>query len=68
MLTRPQVEELGQALTAIHNFFSPVYGPNTPEKFYGMDVEFKFNTDPLDPTRTPKLVIKQARPYPGRGY
>ena len=68
VLTRPQVEELGQALTAIHNFFSPVYGPNTPEKFYGMDVEFKFNTDPLDPTRTSKLVIKQARPYPGRGY
>jgi hypothetical protein len=32
-----------------------------------MDVEFKFNTDPLDPTRTSTLVIKQARPYPGRG-
>ncbi len=67
VLTRTQVEQLGQALTAIHNFFAPVYGPNTPDHFYGMDVEFKFNTDPLDPTRTSKLVIKQARPYPGRG-
>ena len=67
VLTRAQVEELGQALSAIHAFFSPVYGPNTPDRFYGMDVEFKFNTDPLDPTRTSRLVIKQARPYPGRG-
>ena len=67
VLTRTQVEQLGQALTAIHNFFAPVYGPNTPDHFYGMDVEFKFNTDPLDPTRTSTLVIKQARPYPGRG-
>jgi len=67
VLTRAEVEELGQALAAIHAFFSPVYGPNTPDRFYGMDVEFKFNTDPLDPTRTSTLVIKQARPYPGRG-
>lgn len=67
VLTRTQVEQLGQALAAIHNFFSPVYGPNTPDHFYGMDVEFKFNTDPLDPTRTSTLVVKQARPYPGRG-
>ena len=67
VLTRTQVEQLGQALAAIHAFYAPVYGPNTPDRFYGMDVEFKFNTDPLDPTRTSKLVIKQARPYPGRG-
>jgi hypothetical protein len=32
-----------------------------------MDVEFKFNTDDPDPEAVPALVIKQARPYPGRG-
>lgn len=64
VLDRAQVEELGQALAAIHNFYSPVYGPNTPDNFYAMDVEFKFDTGPDGVTR---LVIKQARPYPGRG-
>jgi hypothetical protein len=67
VLTRGQVEELGRALSAIHAYFNPVYGPLTPERFYGMDVEFKFNTEPDDPSQTSRLVIKQARPYPGRG-
>lgn len=67
VLTRAQVETLSRALVAIHNFFNPVYGPNTPDHFFAMDVEFKFNTDPSDPNKESKLVIKQARPYPGRG-
>jgi pyruvate, water dikinase len=64
VLTRGQVEELGQALTAIHAFFNPVYGPNTVDHFYAMDVEFKFDAEDGD---EPLLYIKQARPYPGRG-
>lgn len=66
VMTRAQTAELGAALEAIHAFFNPVYGPNTPDHFFAMDVEFKFNTEPSDPTRS-VLVIKQARPYPGRG-
>ncbi len=67
VLSRAQTEELGKALKAIHNYFNPLYGPNTPDHFYAMDVEWKFNTDPNDPNHESKLVIKQARPYPGRG-
>lgn len=66
VMSRAQAAELGAALDAIHQYFAPLYGPNTPDHFYGMDVEFKFNTYPEDPTRS-VLVIKQARPYPGRG-
>ncbi|MBN2191488.1 MAG: hypothetical protein JW751_01625 [Polyangiaceae bacterium] len=64
VLTRSQVNELGEALTAVHAFFNPVYGPNTPEHFYAMDVEFKFDEEP---DGSVALYIKQARPYPGRG-
>jgi len=67
VLTRAQVEELSRALSAIHNYFNGIYGPNSPDHFYAMDVEFKFDTDQSDPARVSKLVIKQARPYPGRG-
>ena len=67
VLTRPQIETLAEAMTAIHAFFSPVYGPNTPDHFYGMDLEFKFDTDDAVPGSPSQLVIKQARPYPGRG-
>jgi hypothetical protein len=59
VLTRPEVEALSQAMKAIHLFYDPIYGPNAPDHFYGMDVEFKFDEG--------ALVIKQARPYPGRG-
>ncbi len=65
VISRAQTEQLGQALAAIHAFFLPVYGPNTPDHFYAMDVEWKFNTEPGETES--KLVIKQARPYPGRG-
>ena len=67
VLTRAQTAELGKALEAIHLYFDPLYGPNTPDHFYAMDVEFKFDTDLDAPDGEPKLVIKQARPYPGRG-
>jgi len=67
VLTRAQVETLSQALSAIHNFFNPIYGPNTKEHFFGMDVEFKFDQDPEKPGSDIQLFIKQARPYPGRG-
>jgi len=65
VISRAQTEQLGQALSAIHAFYAPVYGPNTPDHFYAMDVEWKFNTEPGDTES--RLVIKQARPYPGRG-
>ncbi len=66
VMSRAQAAELGAALEAIHLYFNGLYGPNTPERFYGMDIEFKFNTYEDEPGRS-KLVIKQARPYPGRG-
>ena len=67
VLSRAETAELGEALEAIHAFFSPLYGPNSPEHFYAMDVEFKFDTDAAAPELGSRLVIKQARPYPGRG-
>ena len=66
VLTRAQTAELGEALAAIHNYFRPVYGTVATE-FYAMDIEFKFDTDPNAPENGSQLVIKQARPYPGRG-
>ncbi|PKN43963.1 MAG: hypothetical protein CVU59_12890 [Deltaproteobacteria bacterium HGW-Deltaproteobacteria-17] len=65
VISRSQTEQLGQALAAIHAFFAPVYGPLTPDHFYAMDVEWKYNTEPGETES--RLVIKQARPYPGRG-
>jgi hypothetical protein len=64
VLTRAETLELAESLSVIHKYFEPLYGPNTPDHFYGMDVEFKFNSDD---GATGQLVIKQARPYPGRG-
>ena len=64
VMSRAQTATLAESLAAIHLFFNPLYGPNTSDHFYAMDVEFKFNSDDDSP---PTLVIKQARPYPGRG-
>ncbi|MDJ0761816.1 MAG: PEP/pyruvate-binding domain-containing protein [Myxococcota bacterium] len=64
VLTRSQILELGAGLDEIHTFFNGLYGPSTPDHFYAMDVEFKFDGDPGE---TPALFIKQARPYPGWG-
>jgi hypothetical protein len=64
VLSTRQVYELGMALKAIHERFSPAYGPASGNTgFYGMDIEFKFDGAKGE---TPKLFVKQARPYPGR--
>jgi hypothetical protein len=66
VLTGEQIHALGTALSAIHGYFAPAYGPGAPGYlgYYAMDVEFKFNTDSGEQSR---LWVKQARPYPGRG-
>ena len=67
VLTKAQTYELGKALSAIQERFSPAYGPASGKTgFYAMDVEFKFDDDGA-PGEAPKLAVKQARPYPGRG-
>jgi hypothetical protein len=63
VLTRRQVYDLGNALTAIHDKFSNAFGPGAGNNgWYAMDVEFKFDDE--DSPGAPALVIKQARPYP----
>ena len=62
VLTNTQINELGQALKLIHQQFAPLY--MTPGSFYGMDVEFKFDSFEFG---KPVLYVKQARPYPGWG-
>jgi phosphoenolpyruvate synthase/pyruvate phosphate dikinase len=67
VLTLSQTHELGVALSAIHERFSEAYGPAAGnDGWYAMDVEFKFD-DRDSPGDVPKLYVKQARPYPGRG-
>lgn len=62
VLSPLQIYDLGTALDAIHTRFSAAYGPAAGRTgWYAMDVEFKFDGQP------PQLVVKQARPYPGRG-
>lgn len=63
VLTAAQLHELGAALQKIHQRFSPAYGPAAGnDGWYAMDVEFKFDGAEGE---TPKLWVKQARPYPG---
>ena len=65
VLTPTETYQLGVALSAIHQFFYPSYGPQaTGKDWYAMDVEFKF--DQGDGSDAPVLQVKQARPYPGR--
>jgi pyruvate, water dikinase len=65
VLTAAQINQLGQALDAIHTRFSPAYGPAAGNTgWYAMDVEFKFDGAAGE---TPRLAVKQARPHPGRG-
>ncbi len=66
VLTNGQIYELGKALAAIHEFFRPAYGPapGSTNTWYGMEVDFKFDGIP---GMAPQLIIKQARPHPGRG-
>ena len=66
VLDPQQIFDLGAALDAVHKFFAPAYGPQPGEpsnKWYAMDVEFKFDGDP---GQTPALYVKQARPAPSR--
>jgi hypothetical protein len=66
VLSATQIHQLGVALDAIHERFSPAYGPASGnDGWYGMDVEFKFD-DEADPSKPATLYIKQARPYPKR--
>jgi hypothetical protein len=65
VLTRVQIHELRTALEAIHQRFMPAYGkPAGNTGFYGLEVDFKFDDEDAD---EPKLLVKQARPHPGRG-
>lgn len=67
VLTRTQIYELGKALKAIHERYSPAYGPKAGNHgWFAMDVEFKYD-DEDNPGEPAKLWIKQARPHPGRG-
>lgn len=67
VLTTAQTYELGSALKAIHERFSAAYGPKSGNTgWYAMDVEFKFD-DMGSSDGKPRLFVKQARPYPGRG-
>lgn len=63
VLTNVQVHELGIALDAINDYFRPVYGLDR-DKWYAMDVEFKFEGNPCE---EPMLFVKQARPHSGWG-
>jgi hypothetical protein len=66
VLSRRQIFDLGKALEAIHSFFRPAYGPppENPTAWYALEVDFKFEPRPGGEAA---LVIKQARPHPGRG-
>ncbi len=66
VLTTAQTYELGVALKAIHERFSPAYGPKAGNRgWYAMDVEFKFDDEDSEDGKA-RLLVKQARPYPGR--
>jgi hypothetical protein len=65
VLNRSQLFELGRALDTIHDMFKEAYGPPPGStEWYAMDVEFKLDGDTPE---TAHIVIKQARPHPGRG-
>jgi hypothetical protein len=67
VLNAEQTLELGFAMQAIHAKFSEAYGPKAGNQgWYAMDIEFKFD-DEDDPENPARLLVKQARPYPGRG-
>jgi hypothetical protein len=66
VLTGAQLFSLGEALSRIHRHFFESYGPpaSDPLRWYGMDVELKF--DEPEAGAEPVLFVKQARPHPGR--
>lgn len=57
VLTTAETYQLGQALSIIHDRFSPAYGPAAGNNgWYALEVDFKFAAD--------GLYVKQARWYP----
>lgn len=63
VLTNTQIHELGVALAAIRQRFSPAYGPAAGNNgWYALEVDFKFD-DEASPGQPPTCYIKQARPY-----
>ncbi len=61
VLSADQAVGLGVALDAIHLYFQSAYAK--AGEFYALEVDWKFD-DKLSPG-SPRLFIKQARPYPG---
>lgn len=59
VMSRAQVHELGEALAAVRDYFSPIYGSG-PAQWWAMDVEFKLDGEPGEPE---VLYLKQARPF-----
>jgi pyruvate, water dikinase len=66
VLTTAQTYSLGVALKEIQRYYQPLYGKD-PSKWWGMEVDFKLDQPVGDPTGSPVILIKQARPYPGLG-
>ena len=64
VLSDDQVNELGNSLLKIREFFAPAYGPppSDPTAWYALEVDFKFDQPPGE--KKPLLKIKQARPLP----
>jgi hypothetical protein len=60
VLSENQTQRLGIALDAIHKYFFSAYG--SKGGWYALEVDWKFD-DKFSPG-SPRLFIKQARPYP----
>jgi hypothetical protein len=60
VLSEDQTQRLGMALDAIHKHFFSAYG--SAGGWYALEVDWKFD-DKFSPG-SPRLFIKQARPYP----
>jgi hypothetical protein len=57
VLTFTEIQRLGCALDAIHRHFRPFVDPNSDNRLYAMQIEWKL----IGPER--RLLVKQARPY-----
>lgn len=51
-----QMDQVACTLAAIHSAFEPLIDPLHTNRWFAMDIEFKF-------TREGELIVKQARPY-----
>jgi hypothetical protein len=57
VLTFKEIENLGCALGAIHDHFQPLVDPNSSNRLYAMQIEWKLIG------KEHRLLVKQARPY-----